>query len=136
METNKHIVRRLVSEAQQGRDVSVVDELLSPNFVDHSPMPGVEPTRDGVKILFGALHAAFPDLTVTIHDQIAEGDKVVTHKTFTGTHRGDFLGIPASGNAIDFEVIDILRVRGEKITDHWAVIDKLTLMKQLGAVQS
>jgi len=134
METNKHIVRRLVSEAQQGRDVNVVDELLSPNFIDHSPMAGLEPTRDGVKILFAALHAAFPDLRVTIHDQIAEEDKVVTHKRFSGTHRGEFLGIPPTGNTIDFEVIDILRVRDAKITDHWAVIDKLTLMKQLGAM--
>lgn len=134
METNKLIVRRIVNEAQQGRDLSVVDELFSPNFVDHSPMPGLEPSLDGVKILFAALHSAFPDLRVTIHEQIAEDDKVVTHKSFSGTHRGEFLGIPATGNSIDFEVIDILRVREGKVTDHWNVVDKMTLMKQLGAM--
>jgi len=85
-------------------------------------------------MLFGMLHGAFPDLRVEIHDQVAEGDKVVTRKTFHGTHRGDFMGIPPSGAGVAFDVIDIVRVRNGKMTEHWNVVDALALMTQLGAI--
>lgn len=133
---NRAVVRRVVEEAQAAGNIALVDELFAPDFVDHSPLPGVLPTRDGVRGLFAALHVAFPDLTVTIHDQVAEGDKVVTRKTFAGTHGGEFLGVPATGRAVAFEVIDILRVVDGKVTDHWNVVDRLALLQQLGVVSS
>ena len=71
----KAIVRRLVMEAQQDGYLQVVDEILSPDFVDHTPLKGVPPTRDGVKALFAALQSAFPDLRITIHDHVAEDDR-------------------------------------------------------------
>jgi predicted ester cyclase len=102
--------------------------------VDHTPLPGVPPTRDGVKGFFAALKAAIPDLRIEILDQIAEGGGVATRKKFTGTHDGPFLGVPASGRTVDFEVIDILRSREGRITDHWVVVDQLGLLTQLGAM--
>ena len=96
-EMNKLLVRRLVDEAQSNGNLGVVDELLADDFVDHSPFPGVPPTRDGVKMLFGYLRSAFPDLHVRIDEQIADDEKVVTRKTFAGTHRGEFMGVPAAG---------------------------------------
>lgn len=134
IEQNKALVRRLVEEAQAAGKLVLVDELLAPDFVDHNPLPGIPPTRTGVKALFGALHAAFPDLQITIHEQLAEGDKVMTRKTFAGTHQGEFLGVPATGKAVRFDVIDILRVVNGKLTDHWNVVDQLALMQQLGVI--
>jgi steroid delta-isomerase-like uncharacterized protein len=134
MSKEKSIVRRLVEEAQGKGNLAVVDELLADDFVDHSAMPGLPPTRDGVRILFGALRAAFPDLDVTIHEQIGEGEKVVTRKTFSGTHRGAFMGAEPTGNRVTFEVIDILTVRDDKIHEHRLQFDQLSLLKQLGAL--
>jgi predicted ester cyclase len=133
-EQDKALVRRLVVEAQQNGNLQVVDEILAPDFVDHTPLPGIPPTRDGVKSFFAALQAALPDLRIEILDQIAEGGGVATRKRFTGTHGGPFLGVPASGLPIDFEVIDILRSRDGRITDHWVVVDQLGLLTQLGAM--
>ncbi len=99
-----------------------------------SALFGLPPTREGVKQLFTALRTAFPDLHATIHDQIAEGNRVVTRKTFYGTHQGELLGIPATGKQVAFEVIDILQLAGGKITDHWNVVDQLGLMQQLGVI--
>jgi steroid delta-isomerase-like uncharacterized protein len=130
-EANKILVRRLVDEAQTEGRLEVVDELLADDFVDHSPLPGLPANRDGIRILFGALRAAFPDLRVTIDEQVAEGEKVVTRKTFRGTHGGEFLGAPASGRAVAFEVIDILSVRDGKIAEHRVVFDQLGLRAQL-----
>ena len=134
MSSEKAIVRRLVDEAQRRGNLAVVDELLGEDFVDHSALPGLPPNRDGVRILFGALRAAFPDLDVDIHEQIGEGEKVVTRKTFTGTHRGEFMGAAPTGNRVTFEVIDILTVRDGKIREHRLQYDQLGLLKQLGAI--
>src|SRR6267378_1589629 len=134
LQEKKQIVRRLVSEAQERGNLDVVDELLADDFVDHTPLPGLPATREGVRMLFGALRAAFPDLRVAIEEQIAEDQSVATRKTFTGTHRGEILGVPASGNKVRFEVIDILTFRDDgKIVEHRVVLDKLGLLQQLGA---
>lgn len=133
-EHNKAIVRRLVEEAQSRHNLGAVDELLAADFVDHSVPPGLPPDREGVKMQFAMFFSAFPDLHVVIHDQVAEGDSVVTRKTFHGTHQGDLMGIPPSGCPIAFDVIDILRLRDGKITDHWNVVDQLGLMRQIGVI--
>ena len=133
-EQNKLIVRRLVTEAQIAGNVDVIDELLADDFVDHTPLEGLPGTREGVRMLFTALRAAFPDLRVDISEQIAEDDKVVTRKTFSGTHAGPFLGLPPTGSPVTFEVIDILTIRDRKICEHRVVLDKLGLLRQLGAI--
>jgi steroid delta-isomerase-like uncharacterized protein len=133
-ETQKSAVRRLISEAQVAGKLDVVDELLADDFVDHSPLPGLPPTREGVKMLFAGMRAAFPDLQIRVDEQVADGEKVVTRKTFQGTHRGEFIGIAGTGRPINFEVIDVLTFRGERIAEHRVVFDRMTLMQQLGAM--
>ncbi len=130
-DTNKLLVRRLVDEAQCKGNLAVVDELLADDFVDHSPFPGLPPTRDGVKTLFGYLRNAFPDLDVRIDEQIADDQKVVSRKTFTGTHRGEFMGVPSTGRPISFEVIDILTFRDGRISEHRVVFNALAIQSQL-----
>jgi steroid delta-isomerase-like uncharacterized protein len=131
---NTAIVRRLVEEAQAGGKLYVIDELISPDFVDHSAWPGIPANREGVRQIFSMFQAALGDLQVVIHDQIAEADRVATRKTLRGRHQSNLLGVPPSGNVISIEVIDILRVRDGLITDHWNLVDQLGLLQQLGLV--
>ena len=134
-EQNKAIVRdRINGEMISQNRLDLVDELFTESFVNHSAPPGLPTDREGVKMFFGALHAAFSGLHVTVEDQDAEGDKVVTRKTFHGTHTGDFFGVPATGRTVSFQVIDILRLVDGRGTDHWNVVDQLGLLRQLGAI--
>ena len=133
LQENKAMVRRFVDEAQTKGNFDVIDEMCAPDFVDHSPLPGLPPTREGIRILFGLLRSAFPDLRVVISEQLAEDERVVTRKTFVGTHGGEFLGLQPTGNHVEFEVIDILTIRDKRITEHRVVFDQLGLLRQLGA---
>ena len=133
-EVNKQMVRKLIREAQEGGNLAVIDELMAEDFFDHSALPGLPPTREGVAMLFAGMRQAFPDLRITIEEQIADEEKVATRKTFEGTHSAPFLGVAASGNAVRFEVIDILTIRGGKIREHRVVLDQLSLMRQIGAL--
>jgi steroid delta-isomerase-like uncharacterized protein len=132
-EDHKQVIRRFIEEYQCRGDVSVAEELLADDFVDRSPFGPFSPDRDGVLALFAMLRHAFPDLHAVIHDQAVEGDKVWTRKTFRGTHQGEFMGIPPSGQPIEFDVIDVVRVRDGKMVEHWNVVDAMTLMQQIGA---
>ena len=133
-ETNLTLVRRFFDEFQTRHNFAAVDDYLSPDFVDHSAPPGLPPDREGVKMQFTMFFAALPDLHAIIHDQVADENKVVTRKTLRGTHRGDLMGISPTGKTVDIEVIDILAVTNGKITDHWNLVDQLSLLKQLGAL--
>ena len=130
---NKALVRRFIDEYQSKGDERVADEILADDFVDHSPFGPFPPDREGVKRLFAALRAAFPDLRAVVHDQAAEGDKVWTRKTFHGTNDGEFMGMPPTGKQVSFDVIDVLRLRDGRFVEHWNVVDSLGLMQQLGA---
>ena len=131
-EANKLTVRRFVERAQTLGDLSAIDEFLAPGFVDHSALPGLPAGREGVRILFGMLRAAFPDLRAEIHEQVAEGDRVVTRKTLRGSHHGEFMGIAPTGREAALEVIDILRVEDGRLMEHWNVVDMHGLLQQLG----
>lgn len=133
---NKAIVTRFVEAAQTRHDLTAIDQMMSADFVDHSVPPGLPPDREGVKMQFSMFFAALPDLHAVIHEQIAEGDKVMTRKSLRGTHTGELFGVPPTHKPISIEVIDILRVRESdgKITDHWNLVDQLGLMRQLGIV--
>lgn len=134
LEQNKALVRRFVEEVQGQHNLAALDELFSLDFLDHSGMSGT-PTLEGSRQFFTMMFAAFPDMHFTIRQQIAEGDKVLTHKTFHGTHLGPFMGIPATGKTVAIDVMDIMTVTDGKITEHWTVSDMLGMMQQLGVVQ-
>ncbi len=131
LEENKAIVLRFVDEVQCQHNLAALDKLLGADFVDYSGSPdlrGPEASRQFFTMMF----AAFPDTHFTVRQQIAEGDKVLTYKTFHGTHRGPFMGIPATGKAVTIDVMDILTVRDGKIAEHWTVSDILGMLQQLG----
>ena len=133
-EANKALVRRFFDEVVNRDNLSAMDEFLAPQFVSHEELPpGIPSGREGAKQLFSMLRSSFPDLQVTIEDQIAEGDKVVARVTFSGTHQGEFMGIPPTGRRVAYPVIDILRIAEGQVVEHWAVADMLGLMQQMGA---
>jgi steroid delta-isomerase-like uncharacterized protein len=131
LEENKALVRRFVDEVQCRHNLAALDVLCSPDFVDRSGMTN-PPTVEGSRQFFTMMFAAFPDMRFVIRQQIAEGDKVMTHKTFHGTHLGPFMGIPATGKTVTIDVMDIYTVTGGRITEHWTVGDMLGLMQQIG----
>jgi steroid delta-isomerase-like uncharacterized protein len=133
LEENKALVRRFVDEVQCRHNLAALDELCSPDFVDRSGMTN-PPTLEGSRQFFTTMFAAFPDMRFVIRQQIAEGDKVLTHKTFHGTHLGPFMGIPATGRAVTIDVMDIYTVTGGVIAEHWTVGDMLGMLQQLGVV--
>lgn len=133
IEENKAVVRRFVEVVQNQHNLDAIDELISPDFVDYSGRAN-PPGREGVRPFFAAMFAAFPDMHFTIQQQLAEGDQVMTYKTFYGTHLGEFMGIPPTGRQVAFDNIDIFTVVGGKITAHWTVGDHLTMLQQLGVV--
>ena len=130
-EQNKAVVRRWIEEFKTGGDESVSDELRSPHFVNHSAPPGALTGPEAGKLAFRAMRAAFPDLRVTIEDMLADGDRVVTRQTFAGTHRGEWLGVPPTGRVVSWALIDIVRLEGGRLEEHWAVADMLGLRARL-----
>ena len=133
-EENKAIVRRLYEEAITQKKLEVLDEIMSPDIVDHAPFPDQAPGLEGFKGVFALVLSAFPDYQSTVEDQIAEGDQVVTRFTSGGTHQGEFLGIAPTGNRVRVTGIDIDRVVEGKIVEHWSEADVLGMMTQLGAI--
>jgi steroid delta-isomerase-like uncharacterized protein len=127
---NKAIVRRLVEGWQAGHQPDVAREILADDFVDRTG-----PVEHGAKEAgigwFSYMWKAFPDFSVSIKLQIAEGDMVATLKTFSGTHEGEFMGVPPTGKHVAFDVFDMLRVRDGQVVEHWNVEDLSGLMKQL-----
>ena len=137
-EKNKAIVRRFLEETVK-ENLDVVDELVSPDFVDLSLQPGQEPDREGFKRSLAELIAPFSDISITIDDQIAEGDKVVTWYTGISTHdRGAVMGVPPTGKRNTFTDVVLNLVVGGKIVEERSAVDYLSIMRPalLGVVLS
>jgi steroid delta-isomerase-like uncharacterized protein len=127
-------LRRMYELISAG-DVDGFGEVLSDDFVEHEETPGLAPTKDGVKSFFRLYIAAFPDLRLDAEDILSSGDKVVARSRATGTHQGEFMGMPATGKSIDVQLIDIIRFGDDGLAhEHWGVFDALAMMQQLGAV--
>ena len=129
---NKARQQSLVETVQNQGRLDRIDEFVAPDIVDHAAPPGVPAGIDGVRAVLGAIRAAFPDHDAKVIHMIADGDLVATYKTFTGTHRGDFFGTPPTGKRATIRVMDFVRYRDGKVTEHWNIVDFAGLMRQLG----
>ncbi len=134
VEENKTIERHYMEEVWTKGNLAAVDELVATNYVDHTPMPDVSPDLQGLKQFVTVITTAFPDWHPTIEDMIAEGDKVVVRFTGSGTHKGEFMGIPPTGKQLTMKAIAIHRIAGGKIVENWLQADMLGMMQQLGVV--
>ncbi len=132
-EQNKALFRRFTDEFNR-QNVNVVDELMAADFVEHNPQPDQAPGLEGMKQLMGMFFSAFPDIHSTIDLLVAEGDIVVGRMTTTGTHKGDFMGIPASGKSVSFTETHMVRVANGKAIEHWGNADEVAMMQQLGVI--
>jgi steroid delta-isomerase-like uncharacterized protein len=116
-------------------DVDGFGALIADDFVEHEDSSGFPPTKDGVLEFFRMLRTAFPDLRMQVEDVIASGDKAVARVAATGTHQGEFVGIPPTGRSVAVQVIDIMRFDDAGLVcEHWGLTDTMAMMQQLGVV--
>jgi predicted ester cyclase len=134
-ETQK-MIERIPLEVLNNDKFGLIDELVSPNFVEHTPAPGFGPTREGFKASAIALKKAFPDLHYTVVDSIESGDRIVHRLTARGIMKGDFMGIRATGKPATWTEIHIGRVADGRLTEHWGLVDQLGMLVQLGVIES
>jgi predicted ester cyclase len=135
-EANKALVRRFYEEIDKG-NLSVMDELVAEDYLDHNPppFPGLGPGREGLKQAFKIFWEATPGYH-RIDDQIAEGDKVVTRLTAFGKHEGDLPGAQRTGNDLEMTSITIHRIAGGKLVEKWSEKDVLRFLQQIGVMAS
>ncbi len=126
-EENKALARRFL-EAQAKGDLDTLDELMAPDFADRSLLPGQESDREGYKRSVAEILAVFSNISLTIEDQIAAGDKVATRYTGRSVHRGEFLGAAPTGEEADYSAIHIHRISDGKIVEEWSETDLLNVM--------
>jgi predicted ester cyclase len=132
---NEALVRRYVEEVYDQRKLGVVDEIFASNFTLHDPdLPGGARGPEGIKRIVETFVDAFPDLQVSLDDELSSGEKVVTRWTSRGTHQGELMGIAPTGNRVEVTAVGIWRVAEGKIAEAWLVFDALGMMQQLGVV--
>lgn len=126
--------RRLYDLVNAG-DLERFGDALAADFVEHEETPGLAPTKDGVLEFFRMNRAAFPDMHMHVEDIVASGDKVAVRLRLTGTHQGEFMGMPSTGRRLDVQLVDIHRFGEDGLVhEHWGVMDALAMMQQLGAM--
>ena len=130
-ESNKEIVGRFYETVLNGGDLEALEPLATPDYQEHDPLPGQGTGRDGLRDRVQAIASAFGQ-RFTVEDVIAEGDRVVVRWTGSGTHVGEFMGIPATGKSFTIAGIDVYRMADGKMAEHWHVVDQLALLGQLG----
>jgi steroid delta-isomerase-like uncharacterized protein len=134
VEQNKEMFRHWIEEGWNRGNLSVVEEIFAVNYVSHAFPPAFPPNQEGLKRFVAAFQEAFPDLRWTLHDMVAEGDNVIARFTGSATHRGEFMGISATGKS--FSVMGFLqgRFEGGKWAEDWVSWDQLGMLQQLGVV--
>jgi steroid delta-isomerase-like uncharacterized protein len=135
--SNKETFRRFHEATNTGDPKLIsdtIDEIVDPDVLIRTPLPVQTTGAQALKEVFARLHQAFPDLHVTVEDLVEEGDKVVGRNTITGTHRGEYMGIPPTGKVITYSEIFILRFADGRIAETWGVVDVFSQLKQLGAI--
>jgi predicted ester cyclase len=135
LDENKAVARRMVLEVFGQKNLAVIDEIVADDFIDHSGPPGMpHKGPESPRAMARMLTTAFPDSENTIQLEIAEGDLVVLHGTTTGTHQGELFGVPPTGQRATWSQTHIVRVVNGKIVEHWADVDRLTMLQQLGVI--
>ena len=127
-------IQRLYDLINAG-DIDGFGRHLADDFVENDEIPGLPPTKEGVVQYFRLLLAAFPDMRMDVQDSFASGDKAVARLRVSGTHQGEFMGIPATGNPVSVNLIDITRFGDDGLArEHWGVADIFAMMQQLGVI--
>lgn len=134
---NKAILRRLL-DATNTSDPELIseaiDELVAPDVLIRTPLPVEATGARAIKEVFARLHRAFPDLHITVEELIAEGEKVVSRNSVTGTHEGEYMGLPPTGKTVTYNEIFVFRFLDSRVVETWGVVDVFSQMQQLGVI--
>ena len=134
-EQNKATMRRLFEEVWNQGNFETFEEIISPDYNGHIPTPPDAPSgREGLRWLIQTYRTGFPDIHVEVNDQIAEGDKVLTRIVIQGTHEGQFMNIPPSGNKVKVTALVVTRFVDGQNVEGWAEVDRFGMMQQLGVI--
>ncbi len=134
-EENKALVRRWFEDLFNEGNLDVADEIIAPNHLEHDPtLPDLPIGPEGQKQLVNLYRSAFPDARITIEEQVAEGDTVVTRWTGRGTHQGELMGVAPTGNQVTVTGVLISHISEGKIVESWSNYDALGMLQQIGAV--
>jgi steroid delta-isomerase-like uncharacterized protein len=127
------LFNRFIDEVINGRDLDVaLTELVFEDFVEQNPLPGQGPGRAGLADVLSRIVAGFPDLHWTVHETVVEGDRIMAYSSWTGTHNGEFLGIPATGRPVTVEAWTLDRYRSGQMIESRILMDVAGLLIQLG----
>jgi steroid delta-isomerase-like uncharacterized protein len=134
--SNKATIRRFQDAIKGGAELvsQTIDEIVEPDVLFHAPVPTSATGAQALKQVWPVLLRAFPDLHVTVEDLIEEGDKVVSRNVVTGTHQGDYMGLPPTGKSVAYNEIFICRFVNGRIAEIWGVVDVFSQMRQLGMI--
>lgn len=126
---------RIPNELYNKGNLAILAELFTPGYVEHTPLPHGFPTGvEAVRLFVTLVRTAFPDFHYTIEDLFVGGDRLTMRVTASGTQRGDFMGIPATGHSATWQEIHIARLEGDRLAEHWVVVDQLGMLQQLGVI--
>lgn len=130
-DNNKKVVLRFNKEFLEKGNIGVLDEIISDDFINHTAPENMPHDINGMIQLVKILHQGFPDLKVEVHEQVCENDLVSSRKTIHGTHLGEIMGHPATGKKVTINVIDIVRVKDGRYTDHWGQNNIMQVIAEL-----
>jgi steroid delta-isomerase-like uncharacterized protein len=129
------ISMKRIYELLSAGDLEGFSQHVADDFIEHDEIPGVPPTKDGLMLYFEMMLTAFPDMRMDVKDVIVSGDKAVARVQVSGTHSGEFMGIPATDKSFEVNLIDIMRFGEDGLAhEHWGVVDQLLMMQQLGII--
>jgi len=134
--TAEALVRRYYEEALSEANWSALDMLVAPEFIEHEVVPGIPPTRDGLKQKYDLLRGGCPDLGFTVEELLSAGGRVAARVTVRGCNTGPFMGRSPSGRSFAAATVGFFRVEDGKIAEHWGVFDQLAMIGQLGLFPS
>ena len=126
-------VMQQIYDAFNARDFDGIEALLHDDFKEHESLPGMPSDKTAPRAFMGMFTAAFPDFTMHVEDMLQDGDKVASRGRMTGTHEGEFMGMPATGKSFEISFYDIVEFRDGKAVAHWGLNDVAGMMEQLGA---
>jgi len=135
LDRNKAIIERYFYEVWNQGKLAILNELMSPDYINHSPgMPNPPPGPEGLKPIISSIRDAFPDLNYEIQNMVISEDQVAVYTIMYGTHKGNFFGLEPTGKTIEVPQMQIERIQDGKIIEHWRLTDELTMMRQLGQI--
>jgi steroid delta-isomerase-like uncharacterized protein len=133
-EDAKDLLRRFYAEMSAG-NLDAIDEVVVDSFIEHESFPGIEPNKEGVRQFFQMFRSAFPDMKMEAHEIVGEGDLLCVRGTMSGTHQGEFMGMPPTGKSFEVHGVDIVRFGDDGVgREHWGVFDTMSMLQQLGVV--